>query len=122
MQTEPLEQEGARVVPLVIKEISNRAMPNRRYAISFLGEGRYAEALPVLERILSDPTEIEYFRADALLAIFEIAPARAQELASTVVPSQVDDRFPILPTMIQAVRAGNAGKFVSRGCTWSDAG
>lgn len=68
--------------------------------------GATRKALPALERILSGPTEIDYFRADVLLAIFEIAPARAQELASTVVPSQVRERFPILPIMIQAIQAG----------------
>src|SRR5277367_1879233 len=65
--------------------------------------GATRKALPALKRILSGPTEIDYFRADVLLAIFEVAPARAQELASTVVPSQVRDRFQILPIMIQTI-------------------
>src|SRR4051812_39658345 len=71
---DPLRRDGSRVVPLVIGNVPNKAMPRRRYAISFLGEGRFGEALPVLEHILSDETENYYFRADALLSIYEIAP------------------------------------------------
>jgi hypothetical protein len=117
MQAAPLQHEGSKVVSLVIRDLSNKEMPNRRYAIGFLGEGHYAEALPVLEHILSDTTEIDYFRADALLAIFEIAPSRAQDLISAIAPSQVQGRYQILPMMIQAIQAGKADKFISRGCT-----
>ena len=78
MQANPLRSEGQRVVPLLLRELPNKSMPRRRYAIGFLGEGRYEEALPALERILADLTEIDYFRADALLAIYAIAPARAK--------------------------------------------
>src|SRR5215510_10119128 len=117
MQAEPLRRDGSRVVPLLIQALPNKAMPRRRYAIGFLGEGRHAEALPTLEQILSDATEIYYFRADALLAVFEIAPTRAQELASQVIlPSPLQDRYRLLERVVQAVERGDVSHFVSRGC------
>jgi hypothetical protein len=85
---DPLILNGRRVVPLVMKELSNKDMRLRRYAIGFLGNGRYSEALPMLEAILNDGSEIYYFRADALKAIFQISQARAKELAPNFVNSQ----------------------------------
>lgn len=78
---DPLILAGQRVVPLVIAEIQKKDMPQRRYAIGFLGNGHYSEALPVLEKILSDDSELFYFKADALEAIYQIEPNRALELA-----------------------------------------
>lgn len=72
---------GRRVVPLVISAVPDKDMRLRRYAIGFLGNGRYRSALPALEGILADDSEIRYFRADALLAIYQITPERAQSLA-----------------------------------------
>ena len=54
--TDPLIVAGDRVAPLVISEIRKTSMPNRRYAIAFLGKGRYHEALPTLLRIVEDET------------------------------------------------------------------
>jgi hypothetical protein len=114
--TQPLQQHGSSVVPLIIRDLPNRTMPRRRYAIGFLGEGRYREALPVLEHIFSDTTEIYYFRADALIAMFEIAPARAQELASQVVlPSH--DEYRLFERAVKAVERGDVAEFVNRGCS-----
>ena len=78
---DPLIRNGRRVVPLVIAAVPHRQMRLRRYAIRFLGNGRYREALPVLEQVLSDDSELFYFRADALEGIFRISPERARELA-----------------------------------------
>lgn len=78
---DPLILNGRRVVPFVIKDISNKQMPLRRYAIGFLGNGGYSEALPVLTSILADEEEVSHFRADALIAIYMISPREAQELA-----------------------------------------
>jgi hypothetical protein len=85
---DPLILNGRRVVPLVLKEIPNKDMRLRRYAISFLGNGRYSEALPMLEAILNDESEIYYFRSGALEAIFHISQARAKELAPNFVNGQ----------------------------------
>jgi hypothetical protein len=78
---DPLILNGRRVVPLVIAAVPNKQMERRRYAIGFLGNGKYREALPVLEEVLSDESERFYFRADALEGIFQISPERARELA-----------------------------------------
>src|SRR5262245_49067759 len=49
-EASPLRSYGRRVVPLVIDALPDKTMPRRRYAIGFLGEGHYEEALPTLER------------------------------------------------------------------------
>lgn len=84
---DPLILTGRGVVPLVLKEIPNKEMRLRRYAIGFLGNGRYAEALPTLEAILQDESETHCFRADALQAIYQISKNRAEELAPLYVTS-----------------------------------
>jgi len=78
---DPLILNGRRVAPLVIAEVPNKEMKLRRYAIGFLGNGQYRDALPVLEQVLVDESEIYYFRADALEAVFRISPERARVLA-----------------------------------------
>ena len=80
--TAPLEWAGSRMVPLVIKEVANKSMPRRRYAISFLGDMRRREALPLLETVLADITERQEFRGDALEAIYRIDRHRGLELAA----------------------------------------
>jgi len=85
---DPLILTGHRVVPLLMENLPNKEMRLRRYAIGFLGNGGYVEALPTLERILKDESEIYYFRADALLAIYQISKTRAKELASLYVNGQ----------------------------------
>lgn len=49
-------------------------MKYRRYALSALGYIRDPVALPCLERILKDTSELDYFRGDALQAIYSINP------------------------------------------------
>jgi hypothetical protein len=85
---DPLILTGRRVVPLVLKGIPDKGMRLRRYAIGFLGNGRYSEALPMLEVILNDESEMYYIRADALEAIFQISQTRAKELAPNFVNGQ----------------------------------
>jgi hypothetical protein len=58
---DPLILNGRRVVPYITRDIQNKDMKLRRYAIGFLGNGRYSEAVPILEKILSDESEIYYF-------------------------------------------------------------
>lgn len=78
---DPLILAGDSVVPLVLKEVKNKSMPRRRYAIGFLGNGSYKEALPNLEGILQDPLEEDYFRGDALQSIYMIDESRGKGLA-----------------------------------------
>lgn len=82
---DPLRRAGKAVVPLVIAELPNRSMPQRRYAIGFLGDGGYREALPVLELIARDKTEQDHFRGDALLAIANIDLELARRIAGDLV-------------------------------------
>lgn len=69
---DPLIAAG-RVMTLAICEaISHPDMKRRRYAIGALGYIRDRRAIPALEKILKDKTEIYYFRGDALHAIYQI--------------------------------------------------
>ena len=72
MLMDPLILAGDKVVPLVLNEIQSPDMKLRRYAIHFLGNGQYSEALPVLKSILENDGELDYIRADALAGIFNI--------------------------------------------------
>jgi hypothetical protein len=71
---DPLILNGRRVVPLVLDAVQQRDMDKRRYAIGFLGNGRYGEAIPTLEAILHDDSERDLFRGDALEAIWQMDP------------------------------------------------
>ncbi len=79
---DPLILAGEPVVPLVIERIKDRQMPRRRYAIGFLGNGSYKQALPVLQTILQDGSELDYIRADALHSIYQIDSALALKYAA----------------------------------------
>ena len=78
---DPLILAGDRVVPLVIRGVADRNMPKRRYAIQFLGNGGFDEAVPVLRRILADKAEDDWMRADALQAIYMIQQSEGAGLA-----------------------------------------
>jgi hypothetical protein len=78
---EPLILAGDKVVPLVIEKVKDKNMPRRRYAIAFLGNGSYQQALPVLQEILQDRTEKDYFRGDALQSIYRIDESLGLNLA-----------------------------------------
>ena len=66
---DPLILAGKGVVPLLLKEVQDKNMQQRRYGIAALGHLGDPAALPVLESIFKDPSEIDYFRCDALEAI-----------------------------------------------------
>lgn len=78
---DPLILAGDKVVPLVIEKVKDRNMPKRRYAIAFLGNGSYRQALPILQEILEDKTEKDYFRGDALQSIYRIDEGLGLDLA-----------------------------------------
>jgi hypothetical protein len=79
--TKPLNSAGRNVIPVVIEAIRDHEMPRRRYAIGFLADRKAIEAVPVLLDILADSEEKDYFRGDALQAIFRIDPKRASQLS-----------------------------------------
>ena len=72
MLTNPLKAHADTVKMLVIEKIPDKRMPNRRYAIFFLGDCRIQEAIPALQAILNDKTENAGIRGDALRSIFFI--------------------------------------------------
>ncbi|MFY9292399.1 MAG: hypothetical protein WAP03_17140 [Methylorubrum rhodinum] len=115
MTAAPLHQAGKAVAPLVISELPNRAMPRRRYAIGFLGEKGYREALPILEKIARDSTELDYIRGDALIAISQIDIDFARKVAS-----QLADLTKHLDDIVQAVSRGGStlSRFSDRSCEW----
>ncbi|HZE72059.1 MAG TPA: hypothetical protein VE135_21330 [Pyrinomonadaceae bacterium] len=78
---DPLIIAGDKVVPIVLKEVKNKKMPRRRYAIRFLGNGSYSDAMPVLRSILQDSGEEDYFRGDALISINLIDESLGREFA-----------------------------------------
>jgi HEAT repeat protein len=71
-----------KVCPLVCKEIKDKNMPHRRYAIGFLGNEKYKPAKKVLIEILSDETELDHFRADALIALYQLDESIGKEYVS----------------------------------------
>ena len=81
MLMDPLVLAGEKVVPLVLKEIARPEMKLRRYAIHFLGNGKYQSSIPTLETILANEQEIDYIRGDALASIFSIQPELGISLA-----------------------------------------
>jgi hypothetical protein len=81
MLMDPLILAGNDVVPLVLEQLPNPHMRRRRYAIGFLGNGSYAEALPVLRMILANEGEGDLFRGDALRAICRIDAAESARRA-----------------------------------------
>ncbi len=82
---DPLILGGDGVVPLVVKEVKDKDMRRRRYAIGFLGNGSFKQAVPTLESILQDDSEKDYFRGDALHAIFMIDESLGSRYAKTYI-------------------------------------
>lgn len=77
----PLCKAGKTVVPLVAEKIKDKDLEKRTYAISFLGSGDYKEALPTLEMIAKDESEIKGYRANSLESIYLIDESKGKSLA-----------------------------------------
>ena len=114
MVMDPLILNGKTVVPLVMEAVANKQMEKRRYAICFLGNGKYEESLPLLERIVEDSSDIYYFRADALEAIAAISPPRAKEIASAHVKGER-----LLGEVATEIAQGKARRYCER--SWWEA-
>ena len=71
-----------KVCPVVCKKIKDKNMPHRRYAILFLGHERYLPAKAVLLEILSDETESELYRADALISLYQLDQSEGKKYAA----------------------------------------
>lgn len=70
------------MVPTICEAVKNKDMKRRRYAIGALGYINDRAALPTLEAILSDESEIDYFRGDALHSIYQIDRKRGLSYVS----------------------------------------
>lgn len=68
----PLVKAGRRMVPSICDAVRHPNMRLRRYAISALGLIKDKYAIPTLEKILNNVEEVDYFRGDALEAIYQI--------------------------------------------------
>lgn len=76
-----LLRAGKPIVPYLIVEIQKKNMPRRRYAIGALGKIGDRRAVPALIKILEDRSELDYFRGDALEAIWHIEKNVGEEFA-----------------------------------------
>lgn len=110
---DPLIVAGTDVVPLVLEAVADKEMHLRRYAISYLGMARQREAIPALEGIVLDDSEIYYFRADALESLCRIDPSRASALASQFV-----GRSDLLGDVARSIAAGQYDRYER---TWWEA-
>lgn len=81
MLADPLILAGDKVLPLILEEVKNPEMRLRRYAIFFLGNGRFRDALSVLETIVINDFESDIARGEALGSIYQIDPQLAERYA-----------------------------------------
>jgi hypothetical protein len=95
---DPLIAAGPKMVSAICEAVKHKDMKYRRYAIGALGHIADRGAIPTLLPILENGTEEEYFRADALQAIYQIDTARGKELAS-----RYRESGEMLGTLAQAV-------------------
>jgi len=86
----PLIISGKKVIPYLMKEIDNKKMHRRRYAISALGHIGDENIIPFLMGILNDDKEIYYFRYDSLEAISMIDIEKAKKVARIFVNKEID--------------------------------
>jgi|WetSurMetagenome_2_1015567.scaffolds.fasta_scaffold09190_1 hypothetical protein len=66
LMTKPIIRAGYYIGPILTKDIENKEMKYRRYAIEGLKKIKYKPATPTLKKILFDKTDLDYIRADAL--------------------------------------------------------
>jgi hypothetical protein len=78
---DPLIAAGRKMTLVILDAVAHKDMRLRRYAIGALGQIKDKRALPELERILRDRLEFEYFRGDALHAIYRIDHPKGSALA-----------------------------------------
>lgn len=69
------------MVPAIIEAIAHKDMKYRRYAIGALGLLKDPRAIEPLTVILKDETEEDYFRGDAVVAIYQIDQEKGTQLA-----------------------------------------
>lgn len=87
---DPLILAGPPVVPLLLREVTNRDMPNRRYAIGALGNLGTKAALESLVKLSRDTSEDPDIRCDALLAVGMLDPAEGLRIATSINSKELD--------------------------------
>jgi hypothetical protein len=80
----PLILAGPAACPVIARDVKDRKQPLRRYAIGAIENLRCTDALPVLKAILQDDSEKDYFRGDALEAIWQIDHTEGETAAKAV--------------------------------------
>jgi 5'-3' exonuclease len=78
---DPLILMGSEMIPRLSKEILNKNMIHRRYAIGAIGNIGDENAISILVSIVNDHQEIDYFRCDSLNSIAMINKEKAKQLA-----------------------------------------
>ena len=70
--------------PSIIEAIKQKKMYSRRYAIGALGYIGDRGAIKTLQEILNDQSELDYYRGDALLSLFQIDEMLGREEADRI--------------------------------------
>ncbi len=81
INTRHLENAGKSIVPYLLREIQNRDMPKRGYAILAFGKIGDKSALKDLQIILNDVSETEVIRGDALRSIWHLDKRLGKQLS-----------------------------------------
>jgi len=80
---DPLVKAGPSMVPWILEAIRHRDMKMRRYAISALGLLKDESSIAALRAIVEDESEKDWFRGDALVAIYQLNQDQGTKLAET---------------------------------------
>lgn len=78
---DPLVLVGEPAVEPVLREVVDLRLGYRSGLIRFLGNGRYAMAEPVLDRLVDRKSEPGYLRCEALMALTRVNQAAGQNKA-----------------------------------------
>ena len=76
----PILDAGYIIGPYILKDIVDKKMEYRRYAISGLGKIKYTPATSVIEKILNDKSEKLYYRGDAYETLVKFDTKESNEI------------------------------------------
>ena len=102
-----LVKVGRSIVSEVESAITDKKMYKRRYAIAALGYLNEKSAIPSLVAILNDPKEKDYFRGDALKAIYILDQSVGRSNAHLVSESQTKKDDHLTRTAEQILESPN---------------
>lgn len=98
-----LAKAGPAIASEVQAAIKDKKLYKRRYAITALGYIGGQDSLPILKSILDDTTEEDYFRSDALNAIYVIDQSRGSREAAAIL-KDLPPRSTTPPILIQSAQ------------------